>query len=156
MRMPHTNSKSKETLQALGIIPRPQSLTPTSITGPAPKLEESDHHTTLPPRLRRLPSSTPLPNQHRPAPSPPNASPPPNRSQSVLPVPTPDDGLSKDEIIAMITVYRGHSTGLTNQNTKSLFGLLKYYEVSISRFLPATIPLTRYRPGIITTCRTRR
>jgi hypothetical protein len=29
----------------------------------------------------------------------------------------------------MISIYRGHDTGLAGQSTKSLLGLLKYYEV---------------------------
>jgi hypothetical protein len=29
----------------------------------------------------------------------------------------------------MITIYRGHDAGLAGQSKKSLFGLLKYYEV---------------------------
>jgi hypothetical protein len=30
----------------------------------------------------------------------------------------------------MISIYRGHDTGLSGQSTKSLLGLLKYYEVT--------------------------
>jgi hypothetical protein len=35
----------------------------------------------------------------------------------------------------MIAIYRGYDTGLAGQSTKSLLGLLKYYEVRISRFI---------------------
>jgi len=39
------------------------------------------------------------------------------------------DGVTIEEIIAMITGYRGHDKGLAGQNRNSLLLLLKYYEV---------------------------
>ncbi|KAF3052526.1 hypothetical protein E8E11_011622 [Didymella keratinophila] len=36
--------------------------------------------------------------------------------------------LDKEEIIAMVTVYRGRDDGLAGQSKKSLLGLLKFYE----------------------------
>ncbi|KAL7776536.1 hypothetical protein CFE70_006952 [Pyrenophora teres f. teres 0-1] len=38
------------------------------------------------------------------------------------------DGVTVDEIIAMIAGYRGHDKGLAGQKRKSLLALLKYYE----------------------------
>jgi hypothetical protein len=64
--------------------------------------------------------------------------------------PSPNNGLAKDEIIAMITVYRGSDSGLAAQNAKSLLGLLKYYEVSTLHPLH-TRSLTRRRIRISTT-----
>jgi hypothetical protein len=149
-RLQNTNSYVTETLQALGIVPRPSSSTPASSTASVPKLGESNPQPTPAPHL---PSPTPLPRQPSAAPSLVGAT--PFTRPTPLPshehhAPSPNNGLAKDEIIAMITVYRGSDTGLAAQNTKSLLGLLRYYEASTLHPLH-TRSLTRRRKRISTT-----
>ncbi|KAI4681912.1 uncharacterized protein J4E84_007509 [Alternaria hordeiaustralica] len=110
-------------LKSLGMIPRSPS--PSPIPEPALIKKEASPEPTpnIVPNVVS-PAATPRPKIASATPAPP-------QPRSVSPTPNEHDGLTDEEIIALIKHYRGNDKGLTGQNRKRLLVLLKHYEVRL-------------------------
>ncbi|KAI4960143.1 hypothetical protein J4E86_001763 [Alternaria arbusti] len=112
--------KENAALKSLGIVPRSPS--PSPIPEPALIKKEASPEPT-PNNVPNIlsPSATPRPKSASATPAPP-------QPKFISPTPNEHDGLTDEDIIALIKHYRGNDKGLTGQNRKRLLVLLKHYE----------------------------
>ncbi|KAH5651718.1 hypothetical protein HBI23_165730 [Parastagonospora nodorum] len=113
--------RSLAALKALGIVPRTPSPSPTP--DPASIPENPTPQRTL------VPQGTPA--LFAPVSS-------PRQRTSALSASTDQDGLSTEELIVIVTGYRGHDRGLATQSRKALLSLLRHYESKDSESIQVT------------------